>query len=108
MSESTLQKGDFVRHEAEGWYGLVVGLRERDERGDIYRVIMLEQSQFCRANEFQKVPIPLDEASATRSRACQTLARLSTQPQGSNRRDGLLHGSHCHVRSALLLFRYRP
>ena len=57
MSESTLQKGDFVRHEAEGWYGLVVGLRERDERGDVYRVIMLEQSQFCRANEFQKVPI---------------------------------------------------
>ncbi len=47
---------------------------------------------------------PLDETSAQRSRASQTLACLSAKPSGSDCGHGLLYHTDDHVRSALLLF----
>src|SRR5258708_4591222 len=55
---------------------------------------------------FRENDLPLDAPSAERSRARQTLARLSAQSPRSYRCDGLLHSANDHVRRALLLLRH--
>src|SRR5438105_6581980 len=52
--------------------------------------------------------LPLDAPSAQRSRASQTLARLSAKPSRSHCRHGFLYGPHDHFPCALLLFRHQP
>ena len=52
--------------------------------------------------------LPLDEASAQRSRTGSAVVGFSPQSSRSHRRHGFLHRSDGHLQSSLLLLRYWP
>ena len=55
-----------------------------------------------------ETPFTLDETSSEGSRTGATLARLSSQSQGSHCGDGFLRGPDDHLRRTLWLFRDQP